>query len=517
LQWELGANDFQHAVYPRLATQKSLELAAAIAGPNADQLAVDSYQVNPPYTPKVRQLSVDYSSSVEFSLRDPDRASAAERVYHLRPWGGHEIQPEEGELDCRFLPHYAHEGALYLGIRNVRAPQQLTLLFQLAEGSADPSLTPVPVEWSYLSGDRWRSLHDGSLRRDTTRGLINSGLVELDLPSAQASVQLPGELYWLRVAIARQPRSVCDTVAIKTQAALAIYVDEDADPHHYDQPLAPGTITTLAAPDSAIAGVSQPYTSFDGAPREAPGAFYTRVSERLRHKNRAVTIWDYERLILDRFPRLYKVKCVPADAGAHPDEPGRVDIIVIPDIRNQLPFDPFAPMASAELLADVEAFARASGPAWADVHVRNPRYLSLKTRFGVRFKPGHDIGYCKRRLNEELGRFLSPWAYDEGADIVIGEKIYATSIVNFVDKRDYVDYIASIRLFRSADGRDYELVLAPTGAARAQGYFVTTDRPGGVLVAAREHEIDVISAREYTEEHYTGINYMKVELDFVVG
>ena len=36
--------------------------------------------------------------------------------------------------------------------------------------------------------------------------------------------------------------------------------------------------------------------------------YYTRVSERLRHKNRAIQLWDYEHLILQNFPHLYRVK-----------------------------------------------------------------------------------------------------------------------------------------------------------------------------------------------------------------
>ena len=50
-----------------------------------------------------------------------------------------------------------------------------------------------------------------------------------------------------------------------------------------------------------------------------------------------------------------------------------------------------------------------------------------------------------------------------------------------------------------------------------EGYFVATESTDGVLVAAREHEIDVITEEGYEEESFSGINYMKIELDFVVG
>ena len=47
--------------------------------------------------------------------------------------------------------------------------------------------------------------------------------------------------------------------------------------------------------------------------------------------------------------------------------------------------------------------------------------------------------------------------------------------------------------------------------------FVGTERPDEILVASREHDIDVITDVQYDTELLSGINYMKVELDYVVG
>jgi hypothetical protein len=46
---------------------------------------------------------------------------------------------------------------------------------------------------------------------------------------------------------------------------------------------------------------------------------------------------------------------------------------------------------------------------------------------------------------------------------------------------------------------------------------VTTERPDGVLVTVRQHEIDMITEAGYEAETFRGINYMKIELDFTVG
>ena len=386
-------------------------------------------------------------------------------------------------------------------------------LRKVVEGSADPDLAKASVRWSCLDGNHWRSLNEGGIRLDTTRGLINSGIIEFDLPALGTGTRMPPNLYWIRASVANGSNSVCDAVAVHPQAVSATFADHDNAPDHYRHPLPAESITVLVTPLPKISGILQPYTSYGGKSEEQDNIFYTRISERLRHKQRALTSWDYERLVLERFPRIYKVKCLPANTVDQTAEAGRLDIIVIPDIRKQLPFDPFEPKAPANLLADIDSYLADKKPAWAALQVRNARYLPVKARIGVHFKTGVDVGYFKQVLNGELNRFLSPWAFEDGADITIGGKIYANSIINFIDRREYIDYVAGIKLFISRDGRNFDLV-PPTGT---EGYFVGTDEPDTVLVAARQHDFDIISEVEYDHEKFTGINYMKIELDFIVA
>ncbi len=243
------------------------------------------------------------------------------------------------------------------------------------------------------------------------------------------------------------------------------------------------------------------------------------ASERLRHKQRAVTPWDYERLVLRRFPEVYKAKCLSASLADAPDGTrdsdnlGLVRLIVVPDIRGKSLFDPFEPKASGALLADIAAYLMPLLPGSARLQAENAIYVQVRIRVGVRFTDPNNPVFYKQKLNDELNRYLSPWAYDEGADIVIGRRIYASSIVNFIDQRSYVDYVAGIKLFSSKDGKTF--VLAPAGGV--DGDSIGSDRPDAVLVAARQHEIDLIADEIYAADEFKGVNYMKVELDFVVG
>ncbi len=511
-QWELQSPDFQHSIYAGLAGEKALALSAAISNKTGtEKITASDYQVNPPYTPKIKKISVSYTSTIEVDLAISGNSHDAQ-IYHLHPFGHSELSSASGGGGAFFLPQYQNEGELYIGIKALQPPQSLSLLFQMAEGSADPDLPPGTVSWHFLSGNRWLNLQDGNLLSDSTRGLINSGIVRFLLAPKLPNTQLPEDLYWIRASMPQQTRSVCDTVAIHAQAVSARRVDAHKA-NDLSQALAAESITDLALPRPEIKAVFQPYTSFGGKAPEATDIFYTRVSEGLRHKQRAITFWDYEHLVLEHFPEIYKVKCLPANLASQLKDPGRINIIVIPEIQNKRPFNPFEPKAPADLIADIEAYLSDKHPPSAKITVKNAFYIAIKVRFGVRFKAGIDARFYKQHINTELNRFLSPWAYEEGSDIVIGGKIYANSIINFLDQRPYVDYVVELKLFSSENGIDFKLAL-PVGD---EGYFVTTDRSDGVLVAAQQHEIDLISDAGYEENVFSGLNYMKVELDFIVG
>lgn len=502
LRWELTPNDFGHGVYASLAALKAQQLAIAIANKTVtDPNDAAQYHINPPYTPTVKQLSVLYHTSVELI---PDQKNDADRLWHIHPFG---VAPIEA-TDPKLFPRYDRAGELYIGISDLEPPQKLSLLVQLAEGTSNPDVEPTPVCWSYLNGAKWENLDDGNLLYDSTRGLINSGTVEFDLPSATSSELLPSGFYWLRVSISRNTDSVCDAVAIRSQAVTASFEDRGNAADHYEQPLPVGTIDRLVALDARIAAIEQPFTSFGGKPAERPEWFRTRVSERLRHKQRALSPWDYERLTLQQFEQIYKAKCLSAGAT---QMLGQVDVVVIPDVRQTKPRDVFAPKASADLLASIQSYLSEYAPQTALLRVRNARYVGVRVRLGVRFVPDIDQGWATQQLNRDLVRYLSPWAYDDGADLMIGGSIYANSIIDFADRRDYVDYIAEIKLFRVVDGKPD--LVQPV----AVDYCITAESPDEVLVSDRQHDIDVISELGYEQELFTGINYMKIELDFIVG
>ncbi len=497
---QLGGTDFGHAEYPGLATAKANELSAALSnGPVTD---VSSYQVNPPYTPELQNFSISYTASV--TGMGSEEATERGALIHIHPFGYQTTEPGQ-----TFLPLYSQEGYLCIGLRDVDPPFDLTLLFQLAEGSADPDIIPPPLDWQYLVNNQWKKIDQlGRIISDGTNGLLNSGIVKIRIP-ADANTQhsqLPDGLFWLRVNVRTNSTGLNDTIGIHAHAVATTFADNENDPHHLQTPLPPETITKTQRPQPEIRGIQQPYSSFGGHPQEPLNQLNVRVSERLRHKDRALTLWDYERLVLEAFPQVYKVKCLPGEMLADHDL-GKVYLIVIPNIIGIRPFDPFEPKLPLNLIQEIQAYLQERAAPQAEVIVRNPIYIQLRIRMSVEFYSNYQAEgkYYLELLHQALLEYLAPWAFDTGADIAIGGKVYPSLIIDFVERLYYVDYVKDFRLIYGEEGAFQNA----TNQEMQEGLIAP--RADAIWVSARTHTLST------TGSSGVGIGYMIVETDFQVA
>ncbi len=456
---------------------------------------------NEPYTPEISELSVDYTATAQLSLAntqvnktETNYNSKRLEYYHVEPFGVREIHPFlfQATTNTWLLPLYNDEGTLYIGIEQLEAPQVLSILFKVAEGSADPNLPAQRIKWSYLSNNEWIPLTDNRIISDGTNGLLTSGIVVLDLPRTitHDNTLFPGDYSWIKIAVENNSRAVCDMIAITAQSVTAEFVDTDNSDTHYESVLPAGSIKELVNSIGGIEEVIQPYASFGGSPKESDMAFYIRISERLRHKNRAVMIWDYERLILEKFPRIYKVKCMNhtrfiSSSDINEIVPGCVSLAVISNVRNQNAVNLLKPLTSLATLSEINDFIQTINPPCVDLYVKNPVYEEILVKFNVRFHPGVDPGYHRQVLNDDIKSFLAPWAYTTSTDISFGGKIEASVILNFIERRAYVDYVTC-----------FEMNQITTQEVLTNIDVATATTAASILTSASEHEIHVLETED---------------------
>ncbi|RPI26067.1 MAG: hypothetical protein EHM61_12705 [Acidobacteria bacterium] len=455
---------FLHAEYPGLLAQYA----------KADNGTLPK----PPYTPLMESLTLDYEASLEINYantKKDDFENRVEQLFQIGPFGQREIYPIKDDPKATGIPierklvaqfkmtvtsedgttqTRTAEGTLYIGIDELEPPQNLSILFQVAEGSEDPTKDAQDVVWSYLADGRWIDFKAAEIVSDGTNGLLTSGVIKFSVPkeATDTDTLLPTGLHWLKASVLEQSEAVPQLIAVHPQAVAASFRDNRNDPTHLSQPLAAGTISKLKSREAAIKSIKQPYASFGGRTKESDEAFYIRVSERLRHKRRAVSIFDYERLVLEEFPEVYKVKCINHTNGDSEHAPGFVRLIVVPNLRNKNAVDPLQPRLSLNKREEIREYLTEIASDFVTIEVANPDYEEVQVRFNVRFQAGLDKGYYTSLLEQDIIRFLSPWLYDDVSDLALGGRVHRSSILNYIDEREYVDFVTDFEMDHTIAG-----------------------------------------------------------------
>jgi hypothetical protein len=474
-----------------------------------------------PYSPTIQSLYISYSASTLLNLEemgDTEFAGRAARFFHLYPFGEAEQHKHITGDDPFLLPQFKHEdpsattdhiGEFYIGIANLQAQQAVNILFQVMEGTADPlAIKPeAHIHWSYLSNNQWIAFDKNTIS-DATRQLVQSGIISFIIPAIATTNNtiLPADHIWLRAAVSQSAEAICKLITVDAQAALVTFSPHDNADDFLEKALPASTIAKLKTPAASVKKVVQPYSSFGGRAKEQSAKFYIRVSERLRHKNRAITIWDYEHLVLENFPQIYKAKCLnhtklvenPVTHEMEYNEvaPGYVTVITIPDLQNRNDTNPLKPYTNQNTLLEIESYLKTRISCHVNLGVRNPQFEEVRLHFELRLLKGYDdFLFYKERLQQEITQFLTPWAFASDADISFGGKIYKSVLIDFIEERPYVDFITNVQLFHridevTAESGDLDEIVASTARS--------------ILVSAQasKHEIVeiVVTPEEETSE-----------------
>lgn len=466
--------DFLHGDYRRETVQKLLRAPPVV--------------LNEPYTPKVQQITLDYSALSGLNRLDvPQQAAFTDadlQFFHVDAFGASREQawltrqrPWAPQGALALLPPHADAGELCIGLGGLGAGDSVSLLLQVAQGSADPLAQPQSIQWSVLADNAWRALTPAEIALDTTRSLRTSGLLTVALPreTSLSHTRLPTGLVWLRAGIATEPRAACDLVGVHANAVEVSFIDQGNDPARLARPLAAGSITKLKTTRPEAKAVTQPYASFGGALQETDSALARRAAERLRHRGRAITLWDTERLVLENFPAVHRAKCIPHASGTSWLAAGHAMVVVVPDLHNRNAVDRLQPRVDLDTLERIHALLAARCGIGVQWQVANPRYRALKLDFKLRLRAGFGFNHSRKTLNAAIVDRLSPWASSGDAALDFGGRIVRSALLDFIEAQHYVDYVTDFRMF--ADGDPHDLAEATAGA------------PDAILVSVPEHLI----------------------------
>jgi hypothetical protein len=462
---------------------------------------------NDPWIPQAKSISVDYSSLVEVNFNEGDQVNTG-HFYHLMPFGVKKHNFKSNLKQKPLMPMLNIGSELYIGLINLESPQIFSIFFRLSDYISDFLPNDQAFTWLIMNGGKWEIIEHNQILEDETNGFIQSGAITFDISrkidSAQSG-ELPGGYTWMKLVVNSSIYFFSNILDIRCEAIKAKYsTDENPDT---PSRIGPNAISSAGNYIGGLASIEQPYPSFGGRDAETHEHFITRVSERLRHKNRMINIWDYEHLILEEFPEINRVKCLPNTNKKLKTEPGNVLVVIVPFVE-KFERSSHIPALPRNYLEKVKRFVKMKTSPFANIEVMNPIYEEVKLKFNVRFKRGINYRHYTEVLQNELIAYFSPWLFKSNTQLNFGINIRGASIIYYLEKLPYVDVITNLSILQIVGGR-----IIPHDLSATSNIIIKPTSPISIFISSEKHLFNVVLA---DMEDLEGIEDMMLGNDFIL-
>lgn len=453
--------------------------------------------LNAPVNPMIERISVSYESVDTIDLT-VNAANEEVKVYHIYPLGIQQIYPSKENKPQSFVVSLETDANILLALDHVKGNEYINLYLDLLPLKNEVDLSCPPyIAWYWGNGYYWERLPDTSIVKNTTQNLLTSGMIRLFIPATESDKFRDSEgLVWIRMGIVRNESSIAGINCIFTNVAK-VYKD------HSPEGIKSADYEVNCA-GKKLPGIEKivqitPFTDANTEENEVQKLI--RVSEFITHRGRAVTARDYERMALQEFPEVRKVKCLPGISS-----PGEVTLVVIPVCNTDKECK--KPRSSPELLLNIEDYfsTRTSG-AVKKVHAINPLYEVITVRCAMKISwTNYSNAATRAIIGKVINTVVAPWQRKKEPP-VLGysftlEELYGKLIR--MKQVDAVIRLSVLHLTRIDDlysMKEYDQlqdIVAP-----ASSY--------GVLIPAAEHYI-----LSDDKQDTFGLNEMKMDENFVI-
>ncbi len=454
---------------------------------------------NEPYTPTLKSISADFKIKMSYNQEN----CTDFKFSHIHPIGNKKVK-ELGSL----LPIYQNGSTLIISINNTDINKQFSILFQINEALSNNVSNDLMLKWSFNNGNRWVEMNDKHILVDQTFDFKSSGIIEFNLEDSnfdQSGLFDPNVLL-----IKAESLNNCSFLNCLQDILLHATT---ASCHTFNEVsyanIKPNTIKDFKKTKDDVDFIQQKYYGFGGVLKEDTDGYFMRAAERLRHKNRAVSGKDYEKIILEKFPKVNRVMCLSNIDVSLNISPGNILIVVVPKIFENSNLKGIASCFSSSEIQEMEKFLEPIVPIGVNYKIVNPLYERVKVKFSLKLHNGFDKKFYIEKLNEGIKSFISPWMYNLKDQVEIGKSISSALILNYIDKQEYVDHIVNFSLFHVVNDLIINQKTAKSNTAEIKPTTLAS-----VLVSDNQHII--LSYDGDSETDNFGVNEMMIDTDYVV-
>ncbi len=211
----------------------------------------------------------------------------------------------------------------------------------------------------------------------------------------------------------------------------------------------PGAISQLKTTVPFIKAVTNSESATGGTDTESLERLRDRVPRQLRHRDRAVTVEDYEDLAMQASPEVARVKCIPLqNLAANPEmtpqtgiTPGVLSAIVVPN--SDLP----NPSPSVELINRVQSYLDHRRLPNVDLVVVSPQYIPVDITIEIALTSLDSASRVEAAVRQTLENFLHPLKSGfDGKGWDFGREPHKSDFYALLEVIPGVDYVRSLNI-----------------------------------------------------------------------
>lgn len=205
-----------------------------------------------------------------------------------------------------------------------------------------------------------------------------------------------------------------------------------------------GDIKSIKSPVSGVDSVLNPAPADGGADTVTLDRMLEIGPARISHRNRAVTVEDFEWLAMEASRKLAKVRCLPNTNNRMEKETGWVSVIIVPDSPED------EPSPSLELKRKVRKYLEehcANTISFPDhIHVTGPSYVKVGISVDVFIISIDAAGEVEREVNKKLRVFFHPLTGGpEGNGWDFGRDVSVSDVYALIEKIKGVDHVENLK------------------------------------------------------------------------
>lgn len=468
-----------------------------------------------PFVPTIDNMEMQYQAEESITLSSREMAGNT-RIYHISPIATKNNRPIKGDSFV-LVDGPQEEGFLQFAFSQATGYDTIRIFAELIPSKEEfdkQSLSSIC--WFFHDGSQWVPLNEEAVVRDSTGNFLNSGIIELRLPTRIQSSYLDEEgLFWLYAAFPKNHLNYPTIYGIFLHVIpLRAELNNLPGNPSGTESLPAGTIQNTQRAIPGINSIMQLRSSLGGTEKESLNGMLFRSSNQALFRKKPATAEDYERFALELFPFLSKVKCFPACDTKNNDRKGVVTLVVMqeqPDGR--LPLCPY------NQLFDIEDKLQQYVNPFVIIDVINPVFEEVIVRSNITLRPGTYQSPFLKRLRGMLNSYIAPWL-ESGTLPAFGHTITVNEVRELLEDQPEIETVHQLSLIvvmnsiitNGLEGSENRKILEFT--EEKGDVPIRASHPWYIQVPSKEHLLFTCSPEDYTKEFGTG--ELEIDNTFII-